>query len=86
MTRLHPLKTLRAVATLFAFATSTALDADAQSTRTQSAAVSFASGQGGTGFANARVVVRYAFLNFPVTNLWNKEGLPAGPFRSDIPK
>ena len=30
--------------------------------------------------------VRYAFINFPVTNLWNKEGLPAGPFRSDMPK
>ncbi len=30
--------------------------------------------------------VRYAFVNFPVTNLWNKEGLPAGPFRSDSPK
>jgi sialate O-acetylesterase len=30
--------------------------------------------------------VRYAFQNFPITNLWNKEGLPAGPFRSDIPK
>jgi sialate O-acetylesterase len=30
--------------------------------------------------------VRYAFINFPITNLWNKEGLPAGPFRSDSPK
>ncbi|WP_394795251.1 sialate O-acetylesterase [Armatimonas sp.] len=30
--------------------------------------------------------VRYGFINFPVTNLWNKEGLPAGPFRSDMPK
>ncbi|MBB6053194.1 sialate O-acetylesterase [Armatimonas rosea] len=30
--------------------------------------------------------VRYAFINFPITNLWNKEGLPANPFRSDMPK
>ena len=30
--------------------------------------------------------VRYGFLNFPVVNLWNKEGLPASPFRTDIPK
>ena len=30
--------------------------------------------------------VRYGFLNFPVVNLWNKEGLPATPFRSDMPK
>ena len=30
--------------------------------------------------------VRYGFTNFPITNLWNKEGLPAGPFRSDMPK
>ncbi|SDG22310.1 sialate O-acetylesterase [Dyadobacter soli] len=29
------------------------------------------------------VAVRYAFTNFPVTNLQNKEGLPALPFRSD---
>jgi len=30
--------------------------------------------------------VRYGFLNFPVVNLWNREGLPATPFRTDIPK
>lgn len=29
------------------------------------------------------VAVRYAFTNFPVTNLQNKSGLPALPFRSD---
>jgi len=29
------------------------------------------------------VAVRYAFTNFPVTNLINKAGLPAVPFRSD---
>ncbi|QRR04146.1 sialate O-acetylesterase [Dyadobacter sandarakinus] len=29
------------------------------------------------------VAVRYAFTNFPVTNLQNKDGLPALPFRSD---
>lgn len=29
------------------------------------------------------VAVRYAFTNFPVTNLQNKEGLPAVPFRTD---
>jgi sialate O-acetylesterase len=30
--------------------------------------------------------VRYGFLNFPVVNLWNKEGLPAAPFRTDMPR
>ena len=30
--------------------------------------------------------VRYGFVNFPVVNLWNKEGLPAAPFRTDMPK
>jgi sialate O-acetylesterase len=29
------------------------------------------------------VAVRYAFTNFPVTNLENKDGLPAIPFRTD---
>jgi len=29
------------------------------------------------------VAVRYAFTNYPVTNLENKEGLPALPFRTD---
>ncbi len=29
------------------------------------------------------VAVRYAFTNYPVTNLQNAEGLPAVPFRSD---
>ena len=27
--------------------------------------------------------VRYGFVNFPVLNLWNKNGLPAAPFRTD---
>ena len=31
------------------------------------------------------VAVRYAFENHPVCNLYNKEGLPAVPFRTDIP-
>ena len=30
------------------------------------------------------VAVRYAFTNFPVTNLCNKEGFPAEPFRSSF--
>jgi len=29
------------------------------------------------------VAVRYAFTNYPVTNLENTEGLPAVPFRTD---
>jgi sialate O-acetylesterase len=29
------------------------------------------------------VAVRYAFTNYPVTNLENKEGWPAIPFRTD---
>ncbi len=29
------------------------------------------------------VAVRYGWSNFPVLNLWNKDGLPACPFRSD---
>lgn len=29
------------------------------------------------------VAVRYAFTNYPVTNLCNKEGWPANPFRTD---
>jgi sialate O-acetylesterase len=29
------------------------------------------------------VAVRYAWLPFPEGNLWNKDGLPASPFRSD---
>ncbi|GGF24357.1 sialate O-acetylesterase [Echinicola rosea] len=29
------------------------------------------------------VAVRYAFTNYPVTNLENKEGIPAVPFRTD---
>ncbi|WP_143962792.1 sialate O-acetylesterase [Litoribacter populi] len=32
---------------------------------------------------NAPVAVRYAFTNYPITNLQNKEGLPAYPFRTD---
>jgi len=29
------------------------------------------------------VAVRYGWADFPVVNLWNKEGLPAVPFRTD---
>jgi WD40 repeat protein len=29
------------------------------------------------------VAVRYGWADFPVVNLWNKEGLPASPFRTD---
>jgi sialate O-acetylesterase len=29
------------------------------------------------------VAVRFGWENFPVVNLWNKEGLPASPFRTD---
>ncbi|MCS6852786.1 MAG: sialate O-acetylesterase [Gemmataceae bacterium] len=29
------------------------------------------------------VAVRYGWANYPVVNLWNKEGLPATPFRTD---
>jgi sialate O-acetylesterase len=32
------------------------------------------------------VAVRYAWANNPVCNLYNKAGLPAVPFRTDIPK
>jgi sialate O-acetylesterase len=27
--------------------------------------------------------VRFGWANFPVVNLWNKDGLPASPFRTD---
>ena len=30
--------------------------------------------------------VRYGWANFPVVNLWNKAGLPATPFRTDMPE
>ena len=29
------------------------------------------------------VAVRYGWANYPVVNLWNKEGIPATPFRTD---
>ena len=29
------------------------------------------------------VAVRYGWANFPIGNLWNKDGLPASPFRTD---
>jgi len=29
------------------------------------------------------IAVRYAWANFPLCNLFNKDGLPAGSFRSD---
>jgi sialate O-acetylesterase len=31
----------------------------------------------------APVAVRYAWANFPLCNLFSREGLPAGPFRTD---
>jgi sialate O-acetylesterase len=31
------------------------------------------------------VAVRYGWANYPVVNLWNKDGLPASPFRTDSP-
>ena len=31
----------------------------------------------------APVAVRYGWVNVPDVNLWNKEGLPASPFRTD---
>jgi sialate O-acetylesterase len=27
--------------------------------------------------------VRYGWANYPVVNLWNKDGVPASTFRSD---
>lgn len=30
-------------------------------------------------------IVRYGYANFPTVNLWNKNGLPAAPFRTDGP-
>jgi len=27
--------------------------------------------------------VRYGWANFPTGNLWNRDGLPASPFRTD---
>ena len=29
------------------------------------------------------VAVRYGWAAYPVVNLWNKDGLPASPFRTD---
>jgi sialate O-acetylesterase len=29
--------------------------------------------------------VRFGWANYPVVNLWNKDGLPAAPFRTDAP-
>jgi sialate O-acetylesterase len=29
------------------------------------------------------VAVRYGWLDYPVVNLWNRDGLPASPFRTD---
>jgi len=31
------------------------------------------------------VAARYGWANFPVCNLWNKDGLPAAPFRTNAP-
>jgi len=33
----------------------------------------------------APVAVRYGWADFPIVNLWNKDGLPASPFRTDDP-
>ena len=30
--------------------------------------------------------VRYGWANYPVCNLYNQEGLPATPFRTDVPE
>jgi len=38
----------------------------------------------GEGVA-APVAVRYGWANVPDVNLYNKEGLPASPFRTDLP-
>ena len=32
------------------------------------------------------VAVRFGWADFPVVNLWNKDGLPVAPFRTDGPK
>ena len=29
------------------------------------------------------VAARYGWANYPVVNLWNEDGLPASPFRTD---
>ena len=29
------------------------------------------------------VAVRFGWANYPIVNLWNKDGLPASPFRTD---
>jgi len=29
------------------------------------------------------IAVRYGWADYPLVNLWNKEGLPASPFRTD---
>jgi sialate O-acetylesterase len=31
----------------------------------------------------APAAVRYGWADYPVVNLWNKDGLPASPFRTD---
>jgi sialate O-acetylesterase len=31
------------------------------------------------------IAVRYGWANNPLCNLYNKDGLPASPFRTDIP-
>jgi len=36
-----------------------------------------------SGQVTQPVAVRYAFMNSPQCNLYNKEGLPASPFRTD---
>jgi sialate O-acetylesterase len=32
------------------------------------------------------VAARFGWANYPVVNLWNKDGLPASPFRTDVEK
>jgi sialate O-acetylesterase len=34
---------------------------------------------------SAPAYVRFGWANYPVVNLWNKDGLPASPFRTDAP-
>ena len=36
-----------------------------------------------SGRVTSPVAVRYGWADYPVVNLWNKDGLPASPFRTD---
>ena len=35
-------------------------------------------------YVTTPVAVRYGWADYPVVNLWNKDGLPASPFRTDF--